>query len=103
MGSIKKTSDLVKKILIEHPETRSDNNLLYLKVCQEKNSHFLGLPFSVVMMHMEECGFPPFESVFRARRKIQKAFPELAADETTEYFRELKEEEFKKYARMVDV
>lgn len=98
-----KVNDVVKRVLMEYPDSRGCNDFLYLKVCQKMNANLLDLPFNVVMMHRAECGFPPYESVMRARRKIQRAYPDLRADDTVEEFRELKEEEFKEYARQVMV
>lgn len=99
MKGLKKLSELVKVILTENPEARSDDDYLYLVICRAVKPSIVALPFEVVMAHRSECGLPSYKSVERARRKIQRAYPELAADDTIEGYRKMKEEEFINYAR----
>ena len=47
----------------------------------------------------KEVGLPPFESVSRARRKLQEKYPELRATKTTEYARAIKQIEFEDYSK----
>ena len=103
MKNIKNTSDLVKDLLIQYPLARNDDDYLYLKVCETMNKHLVDLPFSVVFMHRRECGFPPFESVRRARQKLQSAFPELAGSDEVEAQRAVNESIVRDYARKVNV
>ena len=99
MKSIKKTSDLVKEILIEEPKARNSDMYLYYMVCLKTDASILGKPFSQVIMNLKSLNLPPFESVGRARRKIQRAYPELAGSDVVEGYRLVNEEAFRSYAR----
>jgi hypothetical protein len=50
------------------------------------------------LLNGADMGFVGFETVRRARQKIQATFPELAACERVEGFRAENEAEYKKYA-----
>lgn len=103
MEQLKKTSDIVKQVLQEIPETRNSDDLLYVNVCNRINPSVCQYQFHVVLMNRKAFNLPPFESVRRSRQKIQQHFPELAASETIEGFRVVKEEEYRDYARSVNV
>jgi hypothetical protein len=103
MENLKSTTDLVKRILEEVPETRSDDMLLYYRVCEAKNRVSLGLPFGMVLVNMKDFKLPSFKSVERCRRKLQRAYPELSANEEVETLREVQEEKYIGYARKVNV
>ena len=103
MQNIKKTSDLVKHVLQTVPEARSCNNVLYYHVCKEANSEVLKVPFGVAITDLQLYNIPCFETVTRARRKLQSIYPELAANEEVECFRELEEEKYKNYAKAVNL
>ena len=103
MNDLKTISGLVKHILEQNKQARNSDSILYLKVL-EYQSHENGidlrlLSVPVFLMEMKEQGFAPFESVRRARQKIQAAHPELAAYERVEVFRAENEAEFRAYAR----
>lgn len=101
MNELRKTAEIVREILTEEPETRSDDMLLYYMVCRKMNPQFISIPFGVAILTMKEHGVAPFETVRRTRQKMQQSYPELAANSTVEAFREMKEEEFREYAREV--
>jgi hypothetical protein len=100
---IKNTSNLVMEILKQSPKARNSDNYLYYAVLAtlgkrngidiEKISvpHFL--------LHLKEYGFPCFETVRRARQKIQASFPELSACADVEAERIVNEEIYRDYAR----
>ena len=50
------------------------------------------IPVTAFLLKMREWGFPPFESVRRARQRIQQQFPELSAKKTVAEKREENEE-----------
>lgn len=103
MKHMKNTTALVKKILEEVPETRSNDMLLYYRVCAAKNSISLGLPFGTVIMSLKDYNLPSFKSVERSRRKVQEEYPELAANKDVEQFRKEQEQKYKQYAKAVNV
>ena len=106
MGKLKELNtitDLVKQILMRDKKARNSDVYLYIKVCESINPEALKKPFLDVQTHLKEYGLPPIESVGRCRRKLRRAYPELAGNSDVEAQRELNEDDFKKYARQVMV
>lgn len=103
MKNIKNTSDLVKKILEEEPKARNSFSHLYYMICLKKNPKVLGMTFAQVIMNMKDLKLPPFESVRRARQKLQSAYPELAASDEVEAQKVVNEAIVRDYARAVNV
>lgn len=103
MQTIKNTSELVKAILQKDKQARSSDSYLYLKVISHTadqigvNLHGLSVP--MFLLNGADMGFVGFETVRRARQKIQATYPELAACEAVEGFRMENEKEFRAYAR----
>lgn len=106
MGKLKElhtTTELVKGILQEYPNTRNSDNLLYLKVCEQIgnehgiNINKMSMPF--FLMNLKEYNMPAFETVRRTRQKLQATYPELSAKADVEAQRMLNEEDFREYAR----
>ena len=96
---LKRTSDIVKKVLTEQPLTRNSDMLLYVTVCQELNPAAINDPFWHVLLNLKQYGLPNTETVRRTRQKVQQCNPELAGNSTVEGFRIMNESEFKAYAR----
>lgn len=103
MKNIVRTSDIVKRVLEQVPDTRNSDDLLYWIVCERINPIIKGLTFGRVLVLRKELGLPPFESVRRARQKIQQHFPELAGNAEVETQRNLNEEAVRDYARKVNI
>lgn len=103
MKNIKKTSDIVKEILERNPETRNSDDELYFQVCKKINPEAMSKPFYMVVLHRKEHSLPPFESVRRARQKLQASYPELCGSDDVEAWRKANEEVVKDYARSVSV
>ena len=101
MKNIKKTQEIVQQILEKVPQTRNSDMLLYYHVCLELNRASTKLPFWMVLLDLKSYGLPPIESVGRARRKLQGAFPELRADDCVKKQRTENEAVIKEYARSV--
>ena len=103
MNDLKNTTALVKSILEQDKQCRNSDSFLYLKVIssvakrKEIDLEKMTVPYFLLNLH--GAAFPPFESVRRARQKIQAAFPELAACEAVEGFRAENEQVFREYAR----
>ena len=102
MYNLKDTTALVKSILEQHEECRSSDSFLYLKVlrviAKEKNItlEFMTIPDFLASYHGKQ--FPPFESVRRARQKLQAAHSELAACKKVQEARLENEAVFHDYA-----
>ena len=68
---------LVKNILETDAKARENDMLLYLQVCKLKNLDAVAQPFYIVMQRSKELGLPSYETVSRARRKVQEEHEEL--------------------------
>lgn len=68
---------MVKNILETDKMSRDSDMWLYVQFCKVKNKNVLNLPFYLVMETYSDYGLPPFESVSRARRKVQSEHAEL--------------------------
>ena len=71
--------DVVKKLLEEKPYTRNSDMSLYAEVVAEINPQAKVTGIYYALNNHNSLGLPPFESVSRARRKLQKEYPELRA------------------------
>ena len=102
MLNLKATTALVEQLLREEPQTRNSDSLLYLKVLQyhanERGIDLQKVPVPMFLLNMDCFGFPPFESVRRARQKTQAQFPELAANDRVSGFRAVNEDIYRAYA-----
>lgn len=100
---LKTTTALVLKLLAEEPKTRNSDSYLYFRVINTVAAkHRIDLSRLTVtefLLGLKRSPFPPFESVRRARQKLQRKSPELAACEAVEQGREENETVYKEYAR----
>ena len=84
MNKLYKIEDVVKEVLTEVPEARDDDFKLVVEVYYKLDPTIVGTPFNVVMLGHKELGLPYFESITRARRKLQAMFEELRASENVQ-------------------
>ncbi len=102
MTDLKTTKALVKSILEQDKQCRNSDSFLYLKVlsvaAQQKGIDLEKMTVPYFLVNLHGAGLPPFESVRRARQKIQAAHPELAASESVEGFRAENEAEYRAFA-----
>ena len=87
---------VVEEVLREYPQTRKDDNYLIFKVVQRTNPELAGSTFANVMFSAKSEGIS-FESITRARRKVQRKYPELE-DCETESARQAEQIEYMEYA-----
>lgn len=105
MKNMNNISNMVKKVLIEIPETRDDDNLLWLEALREslkdrKSGYAMAdLTLAYVLKSIHKLGLPSFETVSRARRKLQAKYPELRGSENVRRERAKKEKTFKEYSK----
>lgn len=103
MLDLKNTTALVKSILEQDKQCRNSDSFLYLKVlsaaAKQKGIDLENMTVPYFLLNLHGAGLPPFESVRRARQKIQASYPHLAACESVEGFRAENEAEFRAYAR----
>ncbi len=106
MDNLQKTSRLVLHILETDKQTRNSDSLLYLRVLEHAATHngcdLHSMSVHHFLMYKNDYPFLPwFETVRRARQKIQHNFPHLAACGRVGAMREVNEQEFRAYAKKV--
>lgn len=92
----KQVEKTVKAILTEHPQTRNDDHYLYYQYACYNGRTDAGL-FAATFVFYKLYGLPSFESVGRARRRVQQKCPELRGDKGTQTARENLEKEYHDY------
>lgn len=97
MAKLSRMSKIVRQVLQDHEEARGDDFILLGYVLDE-----MGVPSNFDMRTMLRehrlFGLPPFESVTRARRKIQAANKDLTDAKAVEA-RAKEQEEYREFAR----
>lgn len=98
-----KVSALVKSILEQNKMARNSDPYLYLQVI-ERQAELKNIDLSMISVDSffysaSREGFANYETVRRARQKIQREYPELAASEKVKAYRAENEEMFREYAR----
>lgn len=104
MSKLITIANLVKEILINVPETRNSDYYLYLKVL-ERTAEINGAPkpkdltVSFFLRNAKRLKFPYFETVRRARQKVQEDNPELKSVPAVAKVKAEKEKAFRDFAR----
>lgn len=97
------TSKIVKEILENSKRARNSDTYLYLQVLYKvgliKGIDVNAMSVTDFLLKRNELGFPCFETVRRARQKIQSEHPELAGCDDVEAQRILNERVYRDYAR----
>ena len=97
-----KLKNIVKDTLTNIKKTRNDDYILTYfvinKYLDDKNIKIEY--FYQIMMFHKTYGLPSIESITRARRLLQRKFPELRADREVEKIRAKEEERYRELARM---
>lgn len=97
--NLKQTKTLVRYILSKYEDARNSDMALYLRVCEIRNEQSLTMPFYEVLQNLKELNLPPFESVRRARQKVQEENAVFDADEIIQRYRAENEAEYRAFAR----
>lgn len=96
-----KLKNIVKDTLTNIKKTRNDDYMLTYfvikKYLDEKNIKIEY--FYQIMMFHKTYGLPSIESITRARRLLQRKYPELRADREVEKIRAKEEERYRELAR----
>ncbi len=85
----------VEALLEAHAETRDSDDALYFRFITSINPM---LTTHDVFINREKYGLPPYESVGRARRKLQEKRPDLRGTKRIQQLRKEREAEFLEYA-----
>lgn len=103
MKTIKNTEAQVRAMLEKAPATRESDHILFIRLCIEQarknrdNAELIARVLDHIMIHGKENGYPNFESVGRARRKLQEKDHRLQATARTKKGRKDREIVFKEY------
>lgn len=100
MDRLLSTQDRVAFILMRNPEARDSDIILYKEVCEEISKDFTKIPFGVALEMMNQYKIPPFETVRRARQKLQSKNPEIRGSKKVRNARKELENTFRDYARL---
>ena len=97
MKKLNQIKAIVGRVLEAHEEARKDDFVLFALVCDE-----MGVPcnfdFRTMLREHKLFGLPSWESVSRARRKIQAEYRELTDEKTVEKRKE-EEARYMEFAR----
>lgn len=96
-NKLKRIAEVIEDILKEDELARRDDCYLILEVIRRMYPFEVGKTFAQVMIGAKEKGIS-FESITRARRKVQNKYPELKDKETAE-IRDKEQEEYIEYAK----
>lgn len=89
--------NIVKDILEKDNLARKDDSYLILKVIQRMYPNEVGKTFAEVMFGAKSKGIS-FESITRARRKVQNKYVKLRNEKISK-IRNIEQEEYKSYAK----
>lgn len=95
---IEKVETLVKKALERNKSAREDDNLLYIEIISQINPELVNRDFLKTFINARKLGLPAFESVSRARRKLQAKNEELRGSSENQKAREERELEMFEYS-----
>lgn len=96
MSRVREVTPKVVEMLKNHPATRSNDRLLIKMIYTDYYKVNPYSPFGEVVMRTD---LPSFESIRRARQKVQEYCEDLRAEEPTESIRIAEQEEYLEYAR----
>ncbi len=97
MERLKKIENVVEKILEIREDTRENDDILYLCVCEYFHRGVSSMTLKNFLKGRNEISCPNFASVTRARRKVFEKRPELKPEKVTK-LREDMEEVYVDYA-----
>lgn len=95
---LKTTQDVVEYALRVNKRCRNDDDFLYLLVLNFMGCS-TGMDMSNFLKTRSSLGYPPYESVRRARQKIQRKHPELRSSEDVQVYRAENEEVYRDFAK----
>lgn len=99
MRDLRRIQEIVELCLRENEATRQSDKYLYYCVTKKLDERLLDMTMRVFLLEGKALGFPEFDSVSRARRKVQAKYPELQSVARIEKMRASREKQFRKYAK----
>ena len=76
--------DATRYVLKTYPDSRNNDGILISKVMEYMNPSIRGFKFNFVLENRKALGLPSFETITRARRKIQASDKNLKGDKEVE-------------------
>ena len=102
MRDLFETKAMVYEMLKEHEEARGCDELLYYLVCKRvlwiQGKPIQNMLLSSALLYRKELNLPKFESVRRARQKIQREHQWLKPKKKVQELRAAEEEKYKEFA-----
>ena len=99
MDNLKTIEGKVRAVLQENEDTRNDDMVLYLALCNLYLADAGNMPLAQILTNHKELGLPSFESMGRTRRKLQERHPELLGSVRIQKIRAAGEKAYRKYAK----
>lgn len=103
MDNLRNTKNLVRKALESSINARNSDNYLYYLICKaimlSKGVDISTISFKEGLLLRKQYGLPNYETVRRARQKLQQENPDLAATAEVEAERAIREEAFREFVR----
>ena len=100
---IKNTTALVKYILEEDKKARNSDSFLYFRVLKHigaaNNVDLDSMSVFSFLLNLKGSPFPCFESVRRARQRLQEKNPDLAASDEVKAYRDENEAAVREFVR----
>lgn len=97
--TIKKIEERVLNILLVYPDARGSDFVLYARYLQEYNPELKDTGLIYALTEAKRLNMPNYETITRARRKVQEKLPDLKPTKTTQRRRAASERAFREYAR----
>lgn len=105
MKRLRDVSNKVKVVLAENENARNDDNILYLHVLRAYGNEMEidtdSMSISTLFLHCNELRLPTYKSVSRARRRLQRLYPEFRCDDDTQRARDEQEMKYRKFFKEV--
>lgn len=99
MTELNTVTALVEEVMRNFPASRNSDDTLYLMVCERVDAISINMSFKDIILNRKEYGYPAYECVARAGRKVRARYPELKGNIFVEEKREENKEIFKEYAK----
>ena len=90
---------MVYEILRDNEDCRNSDNWLYLEVLKKHGINVLGMSVDNFFRHFSDYDVPRYETVSRARRKVQELIPELESVESVRKWRHENETRFREFSK----
>lgn len=100
MGKMQGIEKNVRAVLEKYPESRANDFVLYAMYIKENTPELANVGLIYALLEAQRLGMPSYESVTRARRKIQQHNADLRPPEKATAARQEKEKQYRKYAKM---